>query len=48
MMLADLGPLRLGHDHANEVVRLSVGRGDAYRIPRVNFRLRQRAFGEQG
>ena len=47
MMLADLGPLRLGHDHAHEIVRLRVGRGDAHGVPGVMFGLRQRAFGEE-
>ncbi len=46
-MLADLGSLRLGHDHAHEIVRLRVGRGDAHGVPRVMFGLRQRAPGEE-
>ena len=47
MVLADLRPLRLGHDHAHEVVRLRVGRGDADRVAGVKFGFRQRASGEQ-
>ena len=47
MVLADLGPLRLGHDHAHEIVRLRIGRRDPHRIARVKFGLRQRALGEQ-
>ena len=47
MVLADLGPLRLGHDHTHEIVRLRIGRRDPDRIARVNFGLRQRALGEQ-
>ena len=47
MVLADLRPLRLGHDHAHEIVRLRVGRGDAHRVAGVDLGLRQRALGEQ-
>ncbi len=47
MVLADLGPLRLGHDHAHEIVRLRVGRGDADGVAGVNLGLGQRASGEQ-
>ena len=47
MVLADLGPLRLGHDHAHEIMRLRVGRGDAHGVARVNFSLRQRASAEE-
>ena len=47
MVLADLGPLRLGHDHAHEIMRLRIGRGDAHCVARVNFRLGEGAFREQ-
>ena len=47
MVLADLGPLRLGHDHAHQIVRLRSSRGDAHGVARVKLGLGERALVEE-
>ena len=47
MMLADLRAMRLGHDHAHEIVRLRVERRDPHRVAGVMLGLGQRALAEQ-
>jgi hypothetical protein len=47
MELADMRPVRLGHDHAHEVVRLRVERRDAHGVARVRFRFAERAAAEE-
>ena len=47
MMLADMRPMRLGHDHAHQIVRLWIERGDPDRVAGMDLGLRQRALPEQ-
>ena len=47
MIFADLRPLRLGHDHAHEIVRLHVGWRQAHGVAGVDLGFGQRAFAEQ-
>ena len=44
MVFADPGPMRFGQDHAHQVVRLRVLRGDAHRIAGVPLGVRQIAL----
>ena len=47
MVLADLRPVRLGQDHADQIVRLRILRGEAHRVAGVHFGLGQAALAEQ-
>jgi hypothetical protein len=47
MEFADLGPMRLGHDHAHEIVRLRVGGRETHGVARVQLGFGQRALAEQ-
>ncbi len=47
MVLSDLGPMGLGHDHAHEIVRLRVRWGNPHGVARMVFGFDQRALIEK-
>jgi len=47
MVFAGLRPVGLGHDHAQEIVRLRILGGDAHTIAGVDFSFGDGALGEQ-
>ena len=47
MVFAGLRPVGLGHDHAQEIVRLRILGGDAHTIAGVDFSVGNGTFGEQ-